>query len=117
MKPLPESEIYEEGLQFWPYQSSLKAVLDEVTSRAPQNGTLVDLMCGPGFLIGQLEEARRDLTLLGVDIDKRYIDYASEKSRRTNFEEGNILTWSAFEKFDVVTCTGSLHHIPYSMYL
>lgn len=67
----------------------------------------------PGYLLGQIAAQRKDLTLLGVDSDERYIDHSREKYPGINFEVGDILLWKPKEPFDVVICTGSLHHIPY----
>ncbi len=69
MRQLPESEIYEEGLRFWPYKDSLQGVLERVIKYAQQNGTLLDAMCGPGYLLGEIAKKRPDLKLSGMDID------------------------------------------------
>jgi len=113
MKKLPESEIYEDGLEYWPYKKSLQGVFDYVCKNAAQNGTFLDIMCGPGYLLGKIAEKRKDLSLLGVDIDKRYIPYGRKKYTGVTFEQGDVLTWHPKSQFDVVVCTGSLHHIEY----
>jgi len=113
MKGLPDSKIYELELKYWPYKTSWKKVLNYICEKVPQNGTLIDLMCGPGFLLGQIVSQRKDIRLKGLDIDKRYIDYSKEKYPEIDFELNDILSWKTSELFDAVVCTGSLHHIPY----
>lgn len=113
MHGLPDSAIYEKALEYWPYITSWNRVLEYVHRQAPQNGSLVDLMCGPGYLLGKIASIRTDLSLKGVDIDKRYIVHAKEKYPSIVFDREDILSWKSVERFDVVTCTGSLHHIPY----
>ncbi|TAK95453.1 class I SAM-dependent methyltransferase [Patescibacteria group bacterium] len=113
MKELPISETYEQELLYMPYKKSLAQVLETICAQAPVNGTLLDLMCGPGYLLGQIAEKRKDLHLLGVDSDARYVDFSKAKYPGIDFEVGDILAWKPKELFDVVICTGSVHHIPY----
>ena len=113
MKELPESKIYEQELIYMPYKKSLKEVLDIIRLRAPINGNLLDLMCGPGYLLGQIAKKRNDLSLYGVDLDKKYISHSKKKYPGINFEVSDVLSWESKQLFDVVVCTGSLHHIPY----
>ena len=113
MKKLPQSEVYERGLEYWPYKKSLDRVVDIICSQAPKEGSLVDLMCGPGYLLGNLAAQRKDLALLGVDIDQRFIDYSAEKYPEIRFQVGDVLEWNSKQLFDVVVCTGALHHLPY----
>ncbi len=113
MKGLPDPKIYEQELLYMPYRESLRQVLDYISQNTPENGTLIDLMCGPGYLLGEIASKRKDLKLKGLDIDKRYIPYAKEKYLHLTFERGDILTWKPDGQYDVVICTGSLHHIPY----
>lgn len=113
MKQLPEAEVYEKGLRYWPYRKSLDLVLNHVVVHAPRYGSLLDVMCGPGYLLGQIAQDRPDLNLKGVDIDERYVSYGREAYPKTSFEQGDILSWSPASQFDVVVCTGAVHHIPY----
>ncbi|MFA5871263.1 MAG: class I SAM-dependent methyltransferase [Parcubacteria group bacterium] len=113
MKELPESKTYEGEMAYMPYKESLKKVLETITSQSPVNGSLLDLMCGTGYLLSLIAGQRKDLSLLGVDLNKKYIDYAKEKYPGINFEVGDVLFWEPKGLFDVVICTGSVHHIPY----
>jgi SAM-dependent methyltransferase len=113
MKQLPESEIYKDGLAYWPYKDSLQAVLDHVITHTPQNGSLLDIMCGPGYLLGKIAEKRSDLVLYGVDIDARYVSHGNRTYERAVFERGDVLSWRPTAPFDVVVCSGAVHHVPY----
>jgi 2-polyprenyl-3-methyl-5-hydroxy-6-metoxy-1,4-benzoquinol methylase len=113
MKSLPISEVYEKELAYMPYKESLKEVADVICSRAPKGGSLLDLMCGPGYLLGKIAERRRDLVLRGIDLDKGYIEYARRRYSGVNFHVGDVLTRTGGSTFDVAICTGALHHLPY----
>lgn len=113
MKGLPDSTIYEEELQYWPYVTSWKKVIEYVRDNASKSGSLIDLMCGPGYLLGKIAEARKDLALEGIDIDVRYIPHAQKMYPQIDFALADVLTWVPKQEYDVVLCTGSLHHIPY----
>ncbi len=113
MKPIPGPEVYEQELVYWPYRESLREVKEIICSQIPPKGSLIDLMCGPGYLLGEICEKREDLTLSGLDLDERYIAYARKKYTNINFKVADVLSWSPKDRFDVAICTGALHHIPY----
>jgi 2-polyprenyl-3-methyl-5-hydroxy-6-metoxy-1,4-benzoquinol methylase len=113
MKQLPLPDIYERELFYMPYRVSVNEVINYVISNAPKNGSVLDLMCGPGWMLNQIKIKRPDLNLFGVDIDKRYISHSKKKYLGIKFEEGDVLVWKTGIKFDVVLCTGSIHHLPY----
>lgn len=111
MKPLPLAETYERELQFMPYRNSLKMVEDIVCADAPHKAIILDLMCGPGYLLMQIHQRRPDLRLRGVDNNPRYISHAKKKCG-ASFFTADVLSYS-YAPSDIVLCTGALHHIPY----
>ncbi|MFH1395963.1 MAG: class I SAM-dependent methyltransferase [archaeon] len=113
MSELPQPDVYEQELIYMPYRESLRQVLEYLCSNSPRNASLLDVMCGPGYLLGMIASRRKDLRLKGVDIDERYITHANAKYSLIDFESGNLLSWQPPEQYDVVVCTGALHHIPY----
>lgn len=115
MKGLPDSEIYELEMKYWPYKTSWQKVLEILIKQSPRNGMLLDVMCGPGYLIGQIAAKRKDLKLSGQDFDKRYISYSKKSYPGATFVLSDILDWKSDQLYDVVTCTGSVHHIPYEL--
>jgi trans-aconitate methyltransferase len=110
---MPEASVYEEELKYMPYAKSLTKVIDLVCSRAPKNGRLADIMCGTGHLLGEIAKRREDLTLWGIDIDKRYVNFARRNHPGIIFLSGDVLDLQPSGQFDVFTCTGALHHVPY----
>ena len=110
---LPESELYEKSLRYWPYKKALRIVTEYIVNRAPEHGSLLDIMCGPGYLLGEIVKKRKDLQLTGVDIDKRYVTHGRETYPDTSFIKGDVLRWRPKSRFDIVVCTGALHHISY----
>lgn len=111
---LPSPETYEEQLRFMPYIKSLEIVRDIVCADAPKDVRVLDLMCGPGYLLRQIQEKRKDLSFVGIDIDEKYIRYAKRSNQQgvMFLEVGNILE-SKEPPTPVVLCTGALHHLPY----
>jgi len=113
MKEAPDSKIYEDSLTYMPYKTSWQKVLDTISTKTPQGASLLDIMCGPGHLLGKVKEIRNDITLYGIDIDPRYIEYSKKAYPDIDFSEGDIRSLEIKESFDVVVCTGSVHHLPY----
>jgi 2-polyprenyl-3-methyl-5-hydroxy-6-metoxy-1,4-benzoquinol methylase len=112
MKPLPSAETYERELKYMPYHKSLDLV-ELIVVDGREGDKILDLMCGTGYLLGKIAKYRPDLKLTGVDIDERYIRYAKGEHPEVHFEVGDVLTWKSKHKYDIVMCTGALHHIPY----
>lgn len=115
MIELADPADYEKSLAFLPYKSSLFFVAETVVRLAPPVGKVLDVMCGPGYLLGQIRKGRPDLILRGVDIDGRYVAYGNEHYPVVNFVRGDILDrpHAHVGECDIVLCTGALHHIPY----
>lgn len=113
MRPLPDPEVYEKELKYFPWGKLIKKVVEQVTNHAPRNGTMLDLMCGPGMLLGQIQKVRRDLLLTGIDFDSRYIRHAKQNFSEIQFLTADVRTWVPKEKVDVIVCTGALHHLSF----
>ncbi|HLN19088.1 MAG TPA: methyltransferase domain-containing protein [Patescibacteria group bacterium] len=114
-KQLPSAEMYEKALTYWSLRLCHQFVLNKITELAPRNGCLLDMMCGPGKLLGRIARARPDLRLVGVDIDEQYINYGRLTYPQVTFQVGNVLSWSPPTTIDMVICTGALHHVPYDI--
>jgi len=113
MKELPTPEIYEKEFKYMPWGILIKKILD-ITKQDTQKGSnILDLMCGPGYLLSKIKELRPDLKLKGVDINEEFIGYAQEKYDGIKFEVADVLKWKTKEKYDLILCTGGLHHLPY----
>lgn len=62
MRELPKSEVYEQEFEFMPWGTLIDKILTTVQNKAPKNGSVLDLMCGPGYLLGEI--AKEDLIYL-----------------------------------------------------
>ena len=73
--------------------------------------TALDLGCGTGVLCRALAEHGIDAR--GVDLSGDMIALARANAPSLRFDTGDMITWRARERFDLVTCTGdALNHIP-----
>lgn len=77
-----------------------------------RNGMRVlDVGCGPGYVVELLAGAE----YVGLDTDRRYIDYARRRYGRYGEFQCTALTHDFLEKrasFDYVLMNGVLHHLP-----
>lgn len=113
MKQLPEAEIYKLEMLYMPWGLLINKVLAKVIKKVPLNGSVLDIMCGPGYLLELINAKRPDLALVGVDFDSRYISYATVKNSAALFIKADIRSWDDDKQYDCVLCTGSVHHLPY----
>ncbi len=88
-----------------------------VSTLNPTKGSsLLDVGCGSGILLDQLDKLSRNMKLFGIDITPLMVQVAKEKF--TSKPSIQILEASAinlpFEdnSFDYVTCASSFHHHP-----
>ncbi len=106
--------LYEAAVKPFMYRT-WKKIVEEVSRRAPKNGTVIDLGCGPGSVLRMLRVARPDLRLIGVDIDPTIIAIARKRAQNKNIEfhiasiDQTPLTSSSA---DVVISTLMFHHLP-----
>ena len=113
MKELPKSEIYEQEFKYLPWGILINEILSIIQKGAKQNGKVLDLMCGPGYLLGKIGEQRKDLILEGLDINEEFICFAKNKFPEFSFQVTDVLSWCSDKKYDVILCTGGIHHLPY----
>ena len=92
-------------------------VADEIVS-CFQQGLMLDLGTGPGYLPIEILKRSSDIKIIGVDLSRRLIHMARENTRRAglsdrlSFEFGNSsrLRFNDGE-FDMVLSTGMLHSL------
>jgi 2-polyprenyl-3-methyl-5-hydroxy-6-metoxy-1,4-benzoquinol methylase len=113
MQNLPTAEIYEKEFKYMPWGILIKEVEGYISKNAPQNGTVLDMLCGPGYLLGKLQKLRSDLSYHGVDLESEFIDHAKKLYPEISFEIADAFKWNSDKQFDVVLCTAGLHHLPY----
>mgnify|MGYP001569014637 CR=1 FL=1 len=113
MRELPKSEVYEQEFEFMPWGTLIDKILVIIQNEAPRNGSVLDLMCGPGYLLGEIAKRRSDLGLEGADISDEFIQHAQRKYPDISFRVVDVLSWTLSKKYNVVLCTGGIHHLPY----
>jgi trans-aconitate methyltransferase len=113
MKKFPKPEIYEQFFEFSPWGILINKVVSVIQKEVPQNSTVLDLMCGTGFLLGEICKRRSDLTLEGIDLNDDFIQYAKSKYPSISVQVADILVWNPTKKYDLVLCTGGLHHLTF----
>jgi trans-aconitate methyltransferase len=112
MQNLPTAEVYEKEFTFMPWGRLIEKVKQNVISNAPRGSKVLDLLCGPGYLIGQIQKARPDMEYLGIDLEAEFINYARQNYPKVNFLVADAFNWMPENKFDVVLCTAGVHHLP-----
>lgn len=111
MKEFPNSNIYESFFKVTPWGILIREIISVIQKNASSNSTILDLMCGTGYLLNEIQKERKDLILEGIDLNDEYIKYAQENYHSIKFQTANALTWTTDRKFDVILCTGGLHHL------
>lgn len=113
MQNLPTAEIYEKEFQYFPWGLLAKQIENIVLSKTPSNGTILDLMCGTGYSLAELQKKRMDLVLTGVDLESEFIQYAKAHYRGIDFVVADAFEWQPTGKYDVVLCMAGVHHLLY----
>lgn len=120
MQNLPDPDVYEQEYTFLPWGKLIDEVVVHVSQNARRDGAVLDLMCGPGYLLGQIQDRRPDLRFFGVDLDEKYLAYARTAQPHVTFKKADVLgrldgitrQLGGRRTFDVVTCTAGIHHLP-----
>lgn len=113
MQNLPTAEVYAQEVKYMPWGILIDEIQKLVIEQVPQNGRVLDLLCGTGHLLGQLQRQRPDIQFIGVDLEPEYIAYAAMQFPEIQFAVADAFAWQSTEMFDAVLCTGGLHHLPY----
>lgn len=105
-------DVYEEEIHVTPWITLLRRVAQRCAEIAPARGRLLDAMCGTGTLCREIHALRSDLYVTGVDNDVEVVSYANTRGGdRVRALHGDILEWQPEDAFDIITCTGGLHHV------
>jgi ubiquinone/menaquinone biosynthesis C-methylase UbiE len=94
-----------------------KKITDQMINRVKGkmdkgSGAMLDVGCGTGTLIKNLNAANDDWEYHGIDLSKKMIQVCnSAKAGNETFSNGNAESLPYPEaRFDIVTCTDSFHH-------
>ncbi len=107
---------YNRIIQRPPFKSIRKMVAQEIRAHNPK-GTIVDIGCGPGYLIDAIAKSSPRLHIIGVDISEEMLKTArrnlcsSDLKKRIEYRRGDV-QGLPFENntIDFVVSTFSLHH-------
>jgi 2-polyprenyl-3-methyl-5-hydroxy-6-metoxy-1,4-benzoquinol methylase len=113
MQNLPSAKIYKDEVKYMPWGMLIREILD-IISKIPKGSEVLDLMCGPGYLLNELKQKKPDLKLTGVDLEEEYIRYGKKHYPGITFIEHDALDWKTTKKYDVVLVTAGVHHVSYT---
>ena len=91
-------------------------IVAELTAEvAPIGGRVLDVGCGPGQILGQLQALRNDLELVGIDGDEECLRRAARRCPTATLIQGDLErpgpAEDAGRRFDVVVSSHSLEHL------
>ena len=72
---MPHPDTYEQELLYMPWKRMTKEVAETVCRMVRHKSNILDLMCGTGYLLGQIKLCRPDLNLWGVDLNNDFVKY------------------------------------------
>ena len=83
-------------------------------ARQLRPGRLLDLACGVGYGSRLLADSRPDVSVLGVDLSERAVDYARRRyaGERVDFRSGDALHFHDAEGFDTIVSLETVEHVP-----
>jgi ubiquinone/menaquinone biosynthesis C-methylase UbiE len=113
----PEAAQAYDRISHWPQFRFLRSLTVREIRRHSPTGTVVDVGCGPGYLIAVIAKAIPRLHLIGVDIAEEMIATASQNAMaegldgQVEYRKGDICMLPFEEgKLDFIVSTLSLHH-------
>ncbi len=104
--------VYEGEYIYWPWARLIDATERWIETHAPHSATVVDYMCGTGFLLSRTRVVRPDLACFGCDLDPAFIDYGLGRYRGLQLTAQSVFDFVPPKRPDVIVCTGGLHHLP-----
>ncbi|MEY2536420.1 MAG: Methyltransferase domain [Verrucomicrobiota bacterium] len=89
----------------------MRSLTEWTVNEAPENAVVVDYMCGTGWLLHALSQARPDLVLSGCDVSKEYVEYGQTRYPELNLEVSSALQYQPVQKPHLVICAAGIHHL------
>ena len=103
----------------WPQFRLLRCMIAGELKKHHPNGIIVDVGCGPGYLVADIAKAFRHLYIIGVDIAEEMMQMATHNlssldfGKRVSFRVGDVPKLPFEDNaVDFVVSTLSLHHWP-----
>ena len=76
-----------------------------------KNKAILDVGCGSGALLNEINKKYHDCDLTGIDLSRTAIEYARKKMPGILFEVKDIFQSSTEKKYDIIFCTEVLEHL------
>ena len=76
---MPGPATYEEEYDYFPWGQLLKQAEERICMAARPNATILDYMCGTGYLLSRVSRRRPDLHLFGCSLIEQYIEYGAQR--------------------------------------
>lgn len=108
---MPSASIYDSEMEYFPWGRLLDRTIEIMADMLPIGGKVLDLMCGPGYLLRKLKAIRPDLELQGIDNNLGYVNYAYGLEPNVTWSLASVTDDLTLGWYDAVVCTGSLHHL------
>jgi Methyltransferase domain len=110
---LPAPEVYEREYSYFAWGALLRGAGEHVARDAPTGSTVIDYMCGTGYLLRSLSSCRPDLRLHGCSLEPlSYVHFGRNRCPAADISYQDALEYLPPGTPDVVICTGGLHHLP-----
>lgn len=113
----PEVAAAYDWISRMPQFRFLRALVVRELGKYQPSDTILDMGCGPGYLLGELAQAFPDVQLLGIDISQEMVETAARNlarrgaAGRIEFRTGNIQELPLDEgTVDFAVSSLSLHH-------
>lgn len=94
------------------------APFDEVITRLPDKGLILDVGCGYGLLTNTISLTKPNVDIFGIDIDDNRITYADDSigtRKNIKFKVSDVTKDKLPSgRFDVIIIFDLLHHVPFS---
>ena len=76
-----------------------------------KNKAILDVGCGSGALLNEINKKYHDCDLTGIDLSRTAIEYARKKMPGILFEVKDIFQSSTEKKYDIIFCAEVLEHL------
>ncbi|MBW4078369.1 MAG: class I SAM-dependent methyltransferase [Acidobacteria bacterium] len=84
-------------------------ILNAISTHRPDANSVLELGCGTGAVLAGLGSG---LSLTGIDLSREMLAYARRRCPGARFLEGDIISFSLDETFDVIVCVyDTLNHV------
>jgi len=115
----PEAVQAYDRISQWPQFRFLRRMIVGELKKYHPEGTVVDIGCGPGYLVAVIAKSLPHLHIIGVDIAEEMLQVATNNLSSLGFKERVMFRQGDVKKMpfednavDFVVSTFSLHHWP-----